>query len=77
MPEKDTFSIELAKRPWYEWLLWGIWLIAEIFFLQNAIASSQEVEPRAATIFWVTFAVLLIGGAIVWYARRFNGDDLV
>lgn len=72
MATNETFSIEVAKRPWYEWLLWGIWLVAELFILQNAIASSQEVEPRAATIFWVTFAVLLIGGVIVWFTRRYK-----
>lgn len=74
LSEKETFTFEVAKRPWYEWLLWGIWLFAEIFLLQNALASGGEIEPRAATLFWVTFVVLLIGGAIVWYARR-PGDD--
>jgi len=73
---EETFSIEVSKRPWYEWLLWGVWLIAELFFLQNALASGQEVETRAATIFWVIFVVLLIGGAIVWYTRRLDGDNL-
>jgi hypothetical protein len=64
------FSIEIKKRAWYEWLLWAIWLLAEIFVVQNALASGQEYEPRAATIFWITFVVLLIGGATVWFMRR-------
>jgi hypothetical protein len=68
--EKRTFNLAIAQRPWYEWLLWAIWLVVELFTLQNAIASSIEYEPRAAMIFWITFAVLLIGGAVVWFVRR-------
>jgi hypothetical protein len=70
MAEKETFTIEIARRPWYEWLLWALWFLAEIFFLQNAIASGQELEPRAGTIFWVVFGILLLAGAIVWFTRR-------
>ena len=69
LSEKETFTIEVSKRPWYEWLLWGIWLFAEIFLLQNAIASGGEIEPRAATIFWVSFVVLLIGGGVATLRR--------
>jgi hypothetical protein len=63
-------SINVLKRAWYEWVLWAIWLLAEIFIAQNAIASNQELEPRAATIFWMTFGVLLLAGVIVWLVRR-------
>ncbi len=66
----DKFVIEIKKRPWYEWLLWAIWLALEAFVLQNAFASGRELEPRAATIFWITFVALLIGGATVWFMRR-------
>jgi hypothetical protein len=66
----EEYTIEVKKRPWYEWALWAIWLIAEIFLLQNAIASGQELEPRAATIFWISFFVLLLAGGVVWYLRR-------
>jgi hypothetical protein len=66
----DKYMIEIKKRPWYEWLLWAIWLFAEIFFLQNAIASRAELEPRATTLFWVTFFVLLIVAGVVWFMRR-------
>ncbi len=65
-----TFSIQIMKRPWYEWALWAIWLLVELFVLQNAIASGAELEPRAASIFWMTFVVLLLGGGIVWFVRR-------
>ena len=63
-------TIEIKKRPWYEWLLWVLWLLVELFTLQNAVASGNELEPRAATIFWVIFFILLIAGGVVWYLRR-------
>lgn len=65
-----TFSIQIMKRPWYEWALWAVWLLVELFVLQNAMASGAELEPRAASIFWMTFVVLLLGGGIVWFVRR-------
>jgi hypothetical protein len=65
-----TFSIQIMKRPWYEWVLWAVWLLVELFVLQNAMASGAELEPRAASIFWMTFVVLLLGGGIVWFVRR-------
>jgi Na+/proline symporter len=66
----ETINIEIKKRPWYEWLLWALWLFAEIFLLQNAITSRAELEPRAATIFWVLFFILLIAGGVIWFMRR-------
>lgn len=66
----DQITIQIKKRRWYEWVLWALWLFLEIFLLQNAIASGQELEPRAAMIFWASFFVLLLVGAIVWYLRR-------
>lgn len=66
----SNIKIEVARRPWYEWLLWVIWFLAEFFLFQNAIASGQELEPKAATILWITFGVLLLAGVIVWITRR-------
>jgi hypothetical protein len=66
----ENYTIEVKKRPWYEWVLWAIWFLVEIFLLQSAIASGQELEPRAATIFWIAFFVLLLAGGVVWYLRR-------
>jgi len=66
----ENISIQLKKRSWYEWLLWALWFVLELFILQNALASGQELEPRAATIFWVTFFVLLVIGGVVWFLRR-------
>jgi hypothetical protein len=66
----SNIKIEVVRRPWYEWVLWAVWLLVEIVLVQNALASAAELEPRAATIFWITFAVLLLGGVIVWITRR-------
>jgi hypothetical protein len=66
----DKYVIEIKKRPWYEWSLWAGWLIVELALLQMAVASKSELEPRAQTLFWISFFVILIGGAVVWYMRR-------
>lgn len=63
-------GLELKPRPWYEWLGWVVWLLLEIFLLQNALGSQAELQSTAATIFWVMFIVFLIAGAVVWYVRR-------
>ncbi|KAA3647342.1 MAG: hypothetical protein DWQ07_07525 [Chloroflexi bacterium] len=68
----EKYTIEVKKRPWYEWLLWALWLLVSLFTLQNAVASGTELEPRAATIFWIVFVILVLGGGIVWYIRRDN-----
>ncbi|MDZ7845189.1 MAG: hypothetical protein U5K99_10365 [Anaerolineales bacterium] len=71
----DKVGIEVKPRPWLEWILWAVWFLAEIFFLQNAIASGKELQSTAATIFWVIFAVLLIAGIVVWIIRSPEKQD--
>lgn len=66
----EEITIKIKKRPWYEWLLWAIWLYLDIFIAKNASASSQELEPRAAAIFWVVFALFTLAGLVVWFVRR-------
>jgi hypothetical protein len=68
MAEKT--SIQIAKRAWYEWVLWALWLVVEIFVVQTALASRQEYEPRAASIMWMVFGVLLLAGVVIWFVRR-------
>ena len=64
------FGINVKPRPIGEWLLWLLWLLVEIFLLQNEIASGQELQSTAGVIFWITFAVLLLAGVVVWIIRR-------
>ncbi|MCX6078278.1 MAG: hypothetical protein NTW32_01985 [Chloroflexi bacterium] len=66
----EKIVIEIKPRPWYEWLVGALFLLTEVFLIQNAIASSGENEPRAAMLFWVSFFVLLIVGGVVWFMRR-------
>jgi hypothetical protein len=66
----DKYVIEIKKRPWYEWVLWGIWLFVQTFIVQNALASRAELEPRAEMLFWISFVVLLIVGGVIWFMRR-------
>ena len=72
--QKKTTAQRVAfiRRPWFEWVVWVVWLLLEIFFLQNAIASRQEIEPRAAILFWVMFGILLLGGVTTFVIRRVN-----
>lgn len=66
----DKLVITIKKRSWLEWLLWAVWLFAEAALLQMAVTSAGELEPRAQSLFWIMFVVLLIAGAIVWFMRR-------
>jgi hypothetical protein len=66
----DNISINIKKRPLLEWLLWLVWAFILVFILQNARASGAELEPRAATILWVSFVVWLLAGGVVWFTRR-------
>lgn len=66
----DNFTIKVKKRPWYEWLLWVVWAVILMFIYQNAVSSGSELEPRAATIFWVSFVVWLLAGGVIWFTRR-------
>ena len=68
----ENVAVEEKKkgRPWYEWVLWFLWFLVLFFMVQNAVASGQELESRAATIFWVSSAVWLIAGVVIWFARR-------
>jgi hypothetical protein len=66
----ENITVQVKKRPWYEWVLWVLWGIVLLFTLQNAIASGAELESRAAAIFWVSLIVWLLAGVVVWFIRR-------
>ena len=62
--------IEIKKRTWYVYILGAAWIVLLVTIAQNALASGQELEPRAATIFWVSFVVVLLAGVAIWFVRR-------
>lgn len=66
----DNITITIKKRPILEWILWLVWAYGLVFIYQNAAASGAELEPRAATILWVSFVVWLLAGGVVWFTRR-------
>ena len=68
--DKDFHVFKIVRRPWYEWVLNILWVFAEAMFLQAAIASRDELEPRAAMVYWLVFVVLLLGGLVFWIIRR-------
>jgi len=68
--DKDFHIFRIIRRPWYEWLLIGLWTFAEVIFLQAALASREELEPRAAIVYWLVFVVLLLSGLVYWIIRR-------
>lgn len=66
----DQYTIQVNKRPWYAWVLGVIWAVILVFLVQNAIASGGELETRATVIFWVSAAVWLLAGLVIWFTRR-------
>jgi hypothetical protein len=66
---ENNIVLEVKKRPWYAWVLWALWFVLLVVLAQNALASGAELETRAAVIFWISFAVVLIAGGVVWFVR--------
>jgi uncharacterized membrane protein len=65
----ETKYYRVSKRPWYEWLVWLGWIVLIVFLVQNAMGSSTELEPRAAIIFWVSTAVVVLAGLVIGFVR--------
>lgn len=66
----EAYQVKVKKRPWYAWILWVLWFIVLLFILQNAVASGAELESQATMIFWISFVVWFLLGAIIWFVRR-------
>jgi hypothetical protein len=62
----ETITLTIRKRPWWFWVLAGLWLPLEALFLQTALASVREGEYRAAAISWMAVAVVAAAGVLVW-----------
>ena len=69
MTNDDLFTITMRKRPWWLWVLAGIWLQLEVVLVQTALASVRESEYRAATISWIAAVVLAAAGVFGWLRR--------
>lgn len=53
-------------------LAWGIWAGLVLIFGQSTWSSMYENETRAATIYATFTGLLVIGGVIVYFSRRYN-----
>jgi drug/metabolite transporter (DMT)-like permease len=67
---KKFVILRIRKRPWWYWLGAVVWLALVLFFLNTGLGSSAEMEPRAALISYVTTAILLVIGAVIYIVER-------
>jgi hypothetical protein len=65
----DTFTVTIRKRPWWFWVVAGLWLLLEILFLQTALASAREGEYRAAAIIWIAVGVTAAARVLVGFLQ--------
>jgi hypothetical protein len=74
-PLKDKHNyhiIKIYRRSKLEWTTWIIWVLINVFLLQNAKASVEEYHPRAGIIFAALFFLVLLAGFIAYFLRREN-----
>lgn len=55
-------------------MVWGGWFVLLVFFIQTALASQWENEPRAALLYWMIVVVLVLGGGIIYLSRLTRED---
>lgn len=51
----DVLSFSVRKRPWFVWVLRLVAVLWLLFWIDTAIGSYHEAEPRAL---WISLAVL-------------------
>jgi hypothetical protein len=72
-PEESVSSLDQFKRfVRRAWRTLGriAWVVLVLFFTQNALASRLENEPRAALLYWMITAVVVLAGGINSLNRR-------
>ncbi len=68
MDKKTMYAVlKIRKRPCYIWILRLIWLAWLLFWVEVAIGSGQELEPRAFNISMLIFLVSLVIGLFLWF----------
>ena len=58
----------VSTTKWWKVILWLVWFVAVIAFLDAIFASFAESEPRAAVLYGVVFLILLALG--IWRLSR-------
>lgn len=67
MKDKKTYSVlKIRKKPWYIWILRLIWIAWLVFWIEIAVGSRLELEPKAFTISIIIFAISLFLGLLLW-----------
>jgi len=50
---------------WFKAIGWLAWFVAVAVFVQNAVASRVELQPRAALISWIIVILIVLPAALV------------
>jgi len=54
---------------WVKAIGWACWFVGIVIFIQNAVASRVELQPRAARISWTIVILMLVPAALVLINR--------
>ena len=67
MNKKDAYKVlKVRRKPFYTWILRILWVVWLLFWLEVALGSRLELEPRAARISLVILGVSFFLGMIFW-----------
>lgn len=69
LPSAEARAVK-TRRPLYEWLAWGLWLITLGILLEFALTSFVEHETQAAVLASALMVGLLLAGLIVEAIQR-------
>lgn len=62
--------LQRFRRKLWDAFVRVVWVLLLMFFSQNAVASRLENEPRAALLYWMITAVVVLAGAVITLNRR-------
>ena len=75
-PDKSRFfTVRIRRKPLYEWLLWGLWLLVLVVLLEFTLASRREYEWQAATLAGALLLILLLGGVVAGVIWRIEAEE--
>jgi len=64
--DNSYWILKIRKRPFYIWILRVLWVVWLVFWLEVALGSKAELEPRAFVISMVVFLISLCAGLALW-----------
>lgn len=68
--DKTFVTVHIRKRPALVWAVAAAWLALVLFFLNTAMLSGAEMEPKASLISYITVLVLLVVGVAAYMYER-------